>query len=80
MSKHDVPVSQMPCPTAQEAEAASTRALDTVQEIFGSLNDDFDDEEPTMIRQLRNGGKARLQRRLRQGGFAQLQIKEVQSA
>jgi len=78
VSKYD---STMPAPRplCLEAEAASSRALDTVTEIFGHL-DDFEDDEPTMIRRLKNGGKARLQRRLRQAGFAQLQLKEVKSA
>jgi len=72
-----------PRPEIAEAETASSRCLDTVTEIFGHLDDEptgFEEDEPTIIRRLKNGGRARLARKLRLAGFAQLQVVEAESA
>ncbi len=69
-----------PCPAAHEAERASTRALDTVMEIFGGLDHRVQEEEPVLIKNLRNGGRSRLQRRLHRGRFFDLKLREAESA
>ena len=72
-----------PRPEIAEAEQASSRCLDIVTEIFGFLDDEsngFEDDEPTIIRRLKNGGRSRLARRLRLAGFAHLQVVEAESA
>ena len=70
-----------PRPVCVEAEAASSRALQAVREIFGDPElDQFDDDEPTMIRHLRNGGRARLRRALRQRGFQDTKLEGAESA
>lgn len=68
----------LPSQLCREAEEASQRALDTISEIFGESTDpepahDFEDE-PTIIRRWRNGGREKLRKALRDRGFATLPV------
>tara|TARA_Y100000034_G_scaffold136262_2_gene211866 strand:+ start:1308 stop:1460 length:153 start_codon:yes stop_codon:yes gene_type:complete len=49
-------------------------------EIFGGLDHRVQEEEPVLIKNLRNGGRSRLQRRLHRGRFFDLKLREAESA
>ncbi len=64
----------LPSEICQEAEAASEQALSTVSEIFGERkgNEDWEEDEPPIIRRWKNGGKESLCKALRRAGFDKL--------
>tara|TARA_Y100000034_G_C6833905_1_gene376677 strand:+ start:834 stop:1070 length:237 start_codon:yes stop_codon:yes gene_type:complete len=58
---------------SREAETSSAQALDTVHEIFGGPDHtESVKDEPTLIRQWKNGGLSKLRERLQRADFSDL--------
>ncbi|MAH47917.1 hypothetical protein CMI37_19000 [Candidatus Pacearchaeota archaeon] len=79
MSTQEAPLPVAPRLACQEAADASVRTLALVRRLFGTRlpgSDEWEGDDPSLIRNLENGSRTKLREGLRAAGFHTLKLEE----